>query len=628
MATRPPPDPPTIPSTIPITTASPYNTALYCSATCAEKDRLRNGQQIDQLIKEMDAWNIQSNPSGSRVALHDLPSPVWTGGDSSASEGEDASRTAVEPVPISTADPMADPSAGYFGMMTHGVTHGLLERERRRSSARPSISSTTTTSPRHVNDTIPSFMEAMMAQQHERGFRRSSSSSSGGRRGYHPTVASSDSLCTMESPGYTMDGLPCKHRSQSTSSGSNVGRKDADRKDRGFTRPGLADARWASFTRLDGHASHHHPAPCTHQATPTSRPSSSMSSTPRETHSGGSAPTFSRLHSYAAAFHRTESSVELARPLQLSPTKPFGSGGGSSDKLARSRRSSSGFFLPEAWPEHEVPGFALANATRHDGHARSSFAPISLALDVPVAGNNSSSNNSRQTEEPMTSGGGGGHPMVRSWSRDSRSSNKSRLDPLESAIAEEEEATTGEATADKHRRLVQQPTRTTARSRSSSAADRRAKKASSNNNSLKRNHHSFVFTGSPSTAVTVGDFIVAHPSVPFKPIFSKHSREPCSSSPPPGHQDAGPNVPLKCLSGFTRQPTDSRTTRSPVLTPTPCSPDHLPHASNTTAAATATALHRSFSWADLEREGKVAKTYAIPRAAMAKSDDKMLFYFA
>lgn len=601
--TQPAPIPRAAPVAVPVPAAPVYNTDLYCSAACAEKDLVRSGEQIDQLGKEMQALEW----SGER---DELPSPLWAGTESSASasEGEDVNvvkphdatvkthpthpGTAVKAEPKIVSQTLSDEFdfTGYFDMAVRGVDYGLMERERRRSV--------------HSQKSTPSILTGMMMKRNiSNGGGNTGSGAGGYGYGYNQTVSSSDSLSSMWS---SSDG-----KTFSEDSGASVYAGyglHGGRPLRGFTplngnkppgsgtqspagplspnsrRPSMISARSLSFSRQAGAVATGSSARLQNgSATP------AMSRRPSHTNPNGgepgSAPASTLFQSYAASFHRTPSSIELARPLPISPPARYRVLGGS-------RRASCAD--EEAFQEAlKMERRASSSADTMRGRQ---FAPISLALGdyLTVDANKQDSLASTPTQRLPNDINREIAPdqvMRRSISRDSQ---------IEFPIFEEDE---DEPLSGKRARPI------------SLASSRSSMKGSSTKGSLPRNS-SFIFRDTPSTAITIGDQIVPQGSLPSKPRFC-----PSPSSPQVVPRQIASSFDDKAGTiGRSRSKRVNSQVQSEVQTSLAPGPaDRQRKFSETT---------RSFSWADLEKQGKVT-TYALPPAALAKGkgDAKKLFYF-
>ena len=562
---------PIIPATVPV-----YNRNLYCSVECSDKDLVLSGEQVGQLEKEIQAMDWHG-------ARDELPSPLWPGTESStsASEGEESSKVeshSTVPKIISVTPTNATNDfdfGGYFDMAVRGVDYGLMERERRRSS--------------QSQKGGPSILTGMMTK------RTSSTGASAYGYGFNQTVSSSDSLSSMWSSsdgrtfseassasmfaGYGMPGKPFRgltplNRADSGNQSSGGPTSPNSR------RPSMASARSLSFTKQAGTPTGNGQGVRTQATTSNmSRQASLVAGEP------GSAPPLTSFQSYAASFHRTPSTTDLARPLPISPpSRPF-------QPLCGNRRSSCNC--------GEERDFQVSHHSERRGSSstetmrgQNSFAPISLTLGEYLGSGVRQDALGATPTQRMTSNAMGlfpGELMRRSISRDS---NKSRTD-LDFPIFEEEE----------QQNAIDGGKKTRTRTASVASSSRSSKSIS-----LARNG-SYVFLGSPQTAITIGDHIVPQGSLPSKPMF-------CRSPPSPARH------PLQMASSYddktiTRNKRHShREKTAPVQATGPI--DRQRKFSETT---------RSFSWTDLEKEGKVT-TYALPPAAIAKSNDtKKLFYF-
>jgi hypothetical protein len=556
-----------------------YNTELYCSAACAKTDEVRNSQQICQLEKEMR--NLQWGQSDL------LPSPLWMGGpESSASEGEYAQNATAD---IKVASPTVlkarsdDYDFGYFDMALHGVDRGLLERERRKS-----IQSQKNT---------PSILSGMIMKRN--------SSNYGYGYGYNQTVSSSDSLSSMWSSsdgktfsedsnaslygGYGLHGRPFRGMTplkppSGTLSPAGSGSGPLSPNSR---RPSMASARSLSFTKQAATS-----AQSTAMARQPSQPtSSSRPAVNFPTAEFGSAPASSLFHSYAASFHRTPSSTDLSRSSYRIRSSDAG--------RPKSRRPS---YAEEDALHQAMKTERRASSSTDTMRGRHSFTPIStLQLGVPVgsAGKNGTDEGSTPTQSLVCSRGLAlkqdqpvidSQSMIRSISRESRSSDMSKTE-LNFPIFEEDEA---------------EPVKS--RTRTKSTASTRSSH-SSKGGFLPRNS-SFVYQDSPSTAITVGEQIIPHQSSsPAKPRFFKLSGSPRVNS--------------------DRQLAHSYKDSAPIASKASANANGANRPTPTTSSYEGednlSRNHRSFSWADLERQGKVT-TYPLP-PAIRSDDNQRLFHF-
>ena len=545
---------------------------------------VRSGEQINQLEKEMQAMDW----TGER---DELPSPLWAGTESSASasEGEDVVKlneptikvkvtagAEVEPKIVSQTSSEEFDFSGYFDMAVRGVDYGLLERERRRSS--------------HSQKATPSILTGMMMK------RNSGSGSAGYGYGYNQTVSSSDSLSSMWSSsdgktfsedsnasmyaGYGLHGRPLRGFTPLTKPGSGA-QSPAGPLSPNSRRPSMVSARSLSFSRQAGVAVNGNSSSGRLHSgnTPAmSRRSSNHNGEPE------SAPASTLFQSYAAAFHRTPSSIELARPLPISPpARPHRALGGS-------RRASC--------TEEEAFQDALrmekrASTSAETMRGRHSFAPISLTLGDYLNADKQESLATTPTQRlagesrvQATRDASPGHAIRRSISRDSKTE-------LEFPIFEEEE---DEPSSCK-------------RVRPASVASSK----SSVKSSLPRNS-SFIFRDTPSTAITIGDQILPQGSLPSKPRFCRSPSSPQAAS----RQIASSFDEKMGTIGRSKRANSQIQMDIQATAPLASGPvDRQRKFSEST---------RSFSWADLEKQGKVT-TYALPPAALAKGDAKKLFYF-
>lgn len=583
------------PISVPVPAAPVYNTELYCSAACADKDLVRSSEQINQLEKEMQALNWNRD---------ELPSPLWpsTESSASASEGEDGvvklnettikvgltAGAEVEPKIVSQTSSDEFDFTGYFDMAVRGVDYGLMERERRRSI--------------HSQKATPSILTGMMMK------RNSASGSGVYGYGFNQTVSSSDSLSSMWS---SSDG---KTFSEDSNASTYAGYGLHGRPLRGFTplnkpgsgsespsgplspnsrRPSMASARSLSFSRQAGVA--------VNGASSSTRLQSGIPpamSRRSSNHNGepGSAPASTLFQSYAANFHRTPSSVELARPLPISPPAR------AHRALGGSRRASctDEEAFQEALKTERRASTSTSADTMRGRH--SSFAPISLALGDYLNANKQDSLASTPTQrlsnDLRTQTGrdvSPGHSMRRSISRDSKTE-------LEFPIFEEEE---DESHSAKKVRPV------SVASSKSSVKGSLPRNSSFVKGSLPRNS-SFIFRDTPSTAITIGDQIVPQGSLPSKPKFC---RSPSSPQVTPRQIASSFDEKMGTIGRSKRANSQVQIDAPTTLASGPA--ERQRKFSEST---------RSFSWADLEKQGKVT-TYALPPAALAKGDAKKLFYF-
>lgn len=569
---------------IPSTSAPPkYNTEIYCSVVCSDLDKIRSGQQIDELGREMEGLNWGQGRD-------DLPSPLWMG--SSASEGDDSQSGGEKSAKSVGADEVASPEPvsgmnydfGYFDMVFNGVENGLRERERRRSSQ---------------SNGQKSGLPSLMTKRNSSGYGY----------GYNQTVSSSDSLSSL----WSVSGSDGRVFSEDSSSSLYGGYGLHGRGFRGLTplrpstsnqspvmnntatlspnsrRPSMASNRSFSFSRPS--AGSPQPPPMVRQNSGVAS-SSMMKQAASKEGECGSAPVSSLFHSYAAAFHRTPSSAELCRPVHMSPPlKPYGL-----DSRPRSRRSSQ--------IEYEAINMGRRSSGSEMGAPRSrhSFTPVStgiLAASIPSTDYTSSTPTQRLIVDNEvclnTRVGSLTSSMARSSSRES---SRSRPD-VDAPIFEEDEV---------------QPQR----------HERKSSRSKSSGPSPLPRTGSFACQDKPSTAITIGDQIFAQSPPPSRVTFDRSISPRVTKHLSLDRRNAGQVVPEENASTPLARPrsTQGVNFQEKEIVQAPFTP-----VSSSLSKSFTAEIHKNFSWNDLAAAGKVT-TYQLPDAAMRKKgDNSRLFYF-